>query len=99
MSLPRLPVSESVVEAAINSARNAMLPIAVEDAKWLNEIGRFRSAGLLTSDFESVNRLTRFLDNHSVLYFTNGAEWYDIHPLIRDEVEAPIGAGAAAIPV
>jgi hypothetical protein len=33
-----------------------------------------------------VNRLTRFLDSHFVLYFVNGKEWYDIHPLIREEV-------------
>jgi hypothetical protein len=35
-----------------------------------------------------VSRLTRFLDTHFVLYLRNGEEWYDIHPLIREEVQA-----------
>jgi len=33
-----------------------------------------------------VGRLSRFLDTHLVLYLTNGEDWYDVHPLIRDEV-------------
>ena len=26
------------------------------------------------------------MNTHMVLYFINGDEWYDLHPLIRDEV-------------
>ena len=42
-----------------------------------------------------VNRLARFLDSHFVLYFVNGKEWYDIHPLIREEVADVMRALAA----
>lgn len=81
-----LPVSEAVIESAITSVRRSFLPIAVDDAKWLHKIGNFRETALLTTEQKDVNHLTRFLDTHFVLYFANGDDWYDIHPLIRDEV-------------
>jgi hypothetical protein len=31
-----------------------------------------------------------------VLYFVNGREWYDIHPLIREEVMDVVKAAAPA---
>ncbi len=85
-----LPVTEEVVDAAIVAVRRQFLPIAVENARWLHQIARLRQTALMTDHHEDVNRLTRFLDTHFVLYFTNGEEWYDIHPLIREEVEAII---------
>ena len=85
-ALPALPVSAAVVDSVINNARNAFLPIAIEDAKWLAEIARVRSTALVSADPGQVNRLARFLDNHFALYFTNASEWYDLHPLVRDEV-------------
>ena len=35
---------------------------------------------------ESTNLYARFLDTHLVLCYRNGAEWYDVHPLVRDLV-------------
>jgi hypothetical protein len=81
-----LPVTETVIEQAISEVRGNFLPIAVEDAKWLDQIGRIRGTALKSTSEKDVNRLTRFLDTHFVLYFSNGIEWYDIHPLIREEV-------------
>ncbi|TPG51801.1 hypothetical protein EAH89_19565 [Roseomonas nepalensis] len=74
------------VTEAINAARRDFLPVAVEDARWLARIGEHRETLLPDTDAETVNRLTRFLDCHAVLYFVNGDEWYDTHPLIRQEV-------------
>jgi hypothetical protein len=81
-----LPVSEQAVESAIASVRRGFLPIPIDDAKWLEKIAHQRAAALPSGAAETVSRLTRFLDTHLVLYFINGEEWYDIHPLIRDEV-------------
>lgn len=81
-----LPVSEDIVGAAISDMRGHLLPIAVEDAHWLKKIGDLRDVALPTAKPEDVQRLTRFLDNHFVLYLKNGNAWYDIHPLIREEV-------------
>jgi hypothetical protein len=44
-----------------------------------------------------INRLTKFLDTHIVLYLRNGEEWYDVHPLVRDEV-CRIAASAPVTP-
>lgn len=81
-----LPVSSEIVELAISSVRNHFFPIAIEDARWLHKIEQSRKTVLLSVRSEDVSRLTRFLDTHFVLYLKNGAPWYDIHPLIREEV-------------
>lgn len=83
---PSLPVSAEVVERAIVNVRNDYLPIATEDAHWLAEIGQRRTPALPSAAPEHVARLSRFLDSHLVMYLTNGEDWYDIHPLVRDEV-------------
>ena len=93
-----LPVGEHVIQSAINSVRSNFLPIAIEDAKWLDQIGRLHGAALPITGQNDVNRLTRFLDTHFVLYFSNGTEWYDIHPLIREEVAAIVAREAAKSP-
>jgi hypothetical protein len=82
-----LPVSDDAMDRAIIEVRSRFLPIALDDARWLVEIERERSTLLKTSDAAEINRLTRFLDTHLVLYLRNGEEWYDLHPLIRDEVQ------------
>lgn len=96
-ALPALPATQKVVSDAINAARRDFMPIAQDDAKWLADIARVRAAALPSADPASVNRLTRFVDNHFVLYFVNGDEWYDIHPLIRDEVAKVMQAAAPAV--
>ncbi|MEK9135913.1 MAG: hypothetical protein AAB393_02215, partial [Bacteroidota bacterium] len=70
-----LPVSAEVIEAAISEVRSHFLPIAIEDARWLHQIAELRTAALPSVSPEDVNRLTRFLDTHFVLYFRNGNEW------------------------
>ena len=34
----------------------------------------------------NLYNLSRFFDTHLVLGYRNGGEWYDVHPLLRDEV-------------
>lgn len=94
-----LPVTSEVLDAAIASVRNNFLPIAIDDARWLDQIARLRTAALPSVKPEDVNRLTRFLDTHFVLYLTNGKEWYDSHPLIREEVAEIVKRhGESALP-
>jgi hypothetical protein len=93
-----LPVNDALIDAVINAGRRDYLPIAQDDARWLSDIARIRSTVLPSTEAGPVNRLARFLDGHLVLYFINGDEWYDIHPLIRDEVaEIMQAAGSASI--
>lgn len=93
-SLPSLPVTSGLIANVINAARREFLPVAQDDARWLAEIARVRATALPSTDAASVNRLTRFLDSHFVLYFVNENEWYDIHPLIREEVAEVVRAAA-----
>ena len=91
-----LPVTDSVVDSAIQKVRSHFLPIAQDDAVWLSAIGKGRATALKTKDAKEVGRLTRLLDTHFVLYLRNGEDWYDVHPLIRDEVEHIAAKAAAA---
>jgi hypothetical protein len=85
---PNLPVSEDVIHRAILNVRNEYLPISNEDAKWLAKIEKTRSQALPDASPEKIAQLSLFLDSHWVLYLSNGQDWYDIHPLIRDEVKS-----------
>ncbi|MGI8642143.1 MAG: hypothetical protein ACR2MG_19610 [Pyrinomonadaceae bacterium] len=80
------PVTDEGIERGINNVKSSFLPIAIDDAHWLAKIGATRKASLINTEGVNVGKLTRFLDTHFVLYFRNGEEWYDIHPLIREEV-------------
>jgi hypothetical protein len=92
-----LPVADGAMEEAILGVKSNFLPIAIDDAKWLAAIERERASLLKSStDAAEINRLTKFLDTHVVLYLKNGEEWYDVHPLIRKEVVAIAQAAAAA---
>lgn len=81
-----LPISQEAINGAISSVRGDFMFISVEDARWLAKIGDQRQHGLPDTNSETINRLTRFLDTHFVMYLKNGEKWYDIHPLIREEV-------------
>lgn len=83
-----LPVGDDAIKNAIINVRSTFLPIPSDDARWLAAIEQERDCLLKTSGAEEVNRLTRYLDTHFVLYLKNGKEWYDVHPLIRNHVLA-----------
>ena len=68
------------------------MPIALDDAAWLDRIERERASPLKTSSPEDIARLTKFLNSHIVLYLRNGEEWFDLHPLVRSEVRRIVEA-------
>ncbi len=84
--LPNLPVTQAIIDHAINEVRREFLPLANQDAQWLQAISDTFDANLEDSG-EDADRLARFLDSHTVLYVKNGEDWYDVHPIIRDEVK------------
>ena len=95
-----LPVTAKTLESAIVEVRRYYLPVAVSDAVWLQEIAERRTDGLQTAHPEDVNRFTLFLDTHLVLFLRNGEDWYDVHPLIREEIAAKARrAVEGAVPV
>ena len=84
----RLPVPATTVDAAIDQLGTEFLPIADDEALWLAEISRTHQISLASADRLPV--LARFLDTHLALCYRNGDEWYDIHPLIADQVRAQV---------
>ena len=81
-----LPATPATVDEAISQIKNEFLPIADADALWLARIARTHRASL--DDAARLPDLARFLDTHLVLCYRNDSEWYDVHPLIRDEILA-----------
>lgn len=88
-----LPVSAETVDAAVNQIRSESLPIADADAVWLNKIANTHQASL--DDAARLPDLARFLDTHMVVCYRNGAEWYDVNPLIREVVAAQATSAGA----
>jgi len=89
-----LPVPESVVETTINQIRSEFLPIANDDAQWLAEVARTHQAELQSLD--QLPSLARFFDTHLVLCYRNGEEWYDVHPLVAEQVRKQAAAPESA---
>jgi hypothetical protein len=82
----KLPVSDAVIAGAIQRVRETYLPLSVEVAAHLSLIAETRACTLENSSPDQVLLISDLLDGHLILYFSNDEEWYDIHPLVRDEV-------------
>jgi hypothetical protein len=81
----RYPVDDELVELAMAQIRGELLPIAGDDARWLDQIASTGDASLESMD--DLNRLAQFLDTHLLLaYQDKNVEWYDVHPLVRGHV-------------
>jgi hypothetical protein len=83
-----LPATDLLVTETIEAATREMLPIADEDAKWLLRINENHEFPL--PSIEQLPRLSRFLDTHVVLCYRNGKEWFDVHPLILDDMRRQV---------
>lgn len=86
----RLPVTDVTVQRAITQVKTELLPIAIDDARWLQRIADDHDASLL--EISKLPRLVTFLDSHLVLCYRNGDEWFDVHPLVRNEIAALVAA-------
>ncbi len=97
LNAQNLPLTLANAERAIATARNDFQP-SVDDARWLAKIHEEQAADLPSTSAADVNRYMRLLDSHFILYFTNDQHWYDIHPLVRDEVARIIAQNPDAAP-
>lgn len=79
-----IPADDELIDQVIAQMTNEALPIADEDARWLARIAEDHTSGLERN--EDIPALARFLNQGLVLCYYNGGEWYDVHPLIRDQV-------------
>lgn len=81
-----LPVNEAVIQSAIGELRESYANISIQDAKLLKQIATRNVLVRKENNANEINRLSLLLDLHLALYFHNGTDWYDIHPLVRDAV-------------
>ena len=79
-----LPVAGSAVAAAVDHLKAEFLPIPNDDARWLAKISETHQAEL--QSLQELPSLARFFDTNLVLCYRNGDEWYDVHPLIEEQV-------------
>lgn len=79
-----VPIDEKMAEETCASVRREMLPIAEEDLKWLRKIAQTKEPCL--PEIKKLPVLARFFDSKLVLNYRNGDDWYDVHPLVRDDV-------------
>lgn len=77
------PVGDEIVKDAIAQARREYLP-ADDNAAWLDRIAQTGESSL--PDDSRLPKLASFLDTHLVLCYRNDGEWYDIHPLVREQI-------------
>lgn len=87
-----LPVGGAVLDRVIAKVTEEFLPIPDADAVWLWKVAQTHRAAL--ADIDKLPTLARFLDTHLVLCYWNGHEWYDLHPLVHDEVERQVDGPA-----
>lgn len=78
------PIPDAVIERTLNHALREMMPIAQNDKDWLVKIADSKEAELHT--IEDLPTLARFFDNKMVLNYRNGEDWYDVHPLLCEEI-------------
>jgi hypothetical protein len=82
----QIPVDDGLADVVIDKIRGDYQVVADDDIRWLARIATTRSAVLPQQ--AQLATLARFFDNMLVLHYKNRERWYDIHPLIRDEVLA-----------
>jgi hypothetical protein len=81
---PDADLDEDMLRRVEEQLRNELLPIADDDARWLAQIHRSKDAALPTTG--ELPALARFLDSNLIMNYLNGEPWYDIHPLLVDEI-------------
>ena len=89
-----MPVDGAARELVMDEIRNSYLPISNEDARWLDRIRQTRATQL--EDGRRLHDLARFFDTHLVLTYRNGEEWWSVHPLLEQHIEAQAAAYPAA---
>ena len=79
-----LPVDDATVTSAIQQVRNGMLPLAEDQKAMLRQVADSHELPLATQQAWDV--VASLLDQHFVLGYQNGEPWYDVHPLLHDEI-------------
>jgi hypothetical protein len=75
---------QDLLDRAVLILRNEMLPLADADASRLAMIHRSKREELASVD--DLPTLARYLDTNIIMNYLNGEPWYDIHPVLIEEL-------------
>jgi hypothetical protein len=75
--------TDAIVDQCIAKLRRELLPLADDDAEWLRQIHQRKDLALRS---DRVSTLMRFFDSNLIMNYENGSTWYDVHPLVVDEI-------------
>lgn len=81
-----LPLPKESLATIEEMARREMMPIPANYLEWLKRIAGSHETCLDNND--GLPTLAHFLDNRLVMNYRNGTDWYDVHPLLREVVDA-----------
>jgi hypothetical protein len=81
-----LPVNRETIDSSIRQIRNHLLPISDDELDALGRVAREHRAPLYSQDRWA--ELSSLFDRHLVLGYSNGETWYDVHPLIANEIDS-----------
>lgn len=91
LAQPNAPLTEEMVRRVTEQLRNELLPIAEDDARWLARIHAGKETALPTTT--ALPALARFLDGNLIMNYLNGEPWYDVHPLLVEEIRRFLPTG------
>ena len=74
-----------MVDRVVQQLKNELSLIPEDDAKWLANIHESKEASL--SNVKSLPDLARFFDSNWIMNYLNGQPWYDVHPLLVEEIK------------
>lgn len=72
------------VDEVLDVARRSYQPLYADEIAVLRKIAETRDLSGVTRQERPY--LVRFLDSHLVLAYLDGTFWYDVHPLVREQV-------------
>jgi len=79
-----LPLSDGILADAEDAVRGDMMPIAADDRAWLARIAASHEPELPSLD--DLPDFARLQQGKYLLHYRNGTDWYDVHPLLRQEI-------------
>lgn len=77
-------VGQDLLDRAVLILRNEMLPLADADASRLAMIHTSKREEL--ASVNDLPTLARYLDTNIIMNYLNGEPWYDIHPVLIEEL-------------
>jgi hypothetical protein len=91
LARPDAVLDDPILSRVQDQLRNELLPIAEDDARWLARIHDTKDLSLRTTD--DLPSLARFFDGNLIMNYLNGEPWYDVHPLLPDEIRRFLDGG------